>query len=132
MALFDLGQQIKAVPAIGPVSVTTTNVNSVAVDTSGFYAVAFVSSVGTGNTNATINAVHHFWESDDNTIGNATRLSTGRVITNPVLNASNASFTASVVPIKRYVFTELDPSAAFTSLVSVTAVLGYPSEAPTQ
>ena len=131
MALFDLGQQIKATPAIVPVSVTTTNVNSVAVDTSGYYAVAFVSTVGTGNTNATINAVHHFYESDDNTRGNATAVSASRVITNPVLNASNAAFTASVVPTKRYIFTELDPSAAFTSLVSVTAILGYPAEAPT-
>jgi hypothetical protein len=123
MASFDLGSLLGAKPAIGPVSVATSNVNSVAVDTSGFSAVAFVSAVGTGNTNATINAVHHFWESDDATIGNATRLSSDRVISNPTLNASNSTFIASVVPTKRYVFTELDPSGAFTSLVCVTAVL---------
>jgi hypothetical protein len=131
MASFDLGSLLGAKPAIVPVAVTTSNVNSVAVDTSGFYAVAFVSAVGSSNTNATINAVNHFWESDDNTIGNATRLSTSRVISNPVLNASNATFIASVVPTKRYVFTELDPAATFTATVSVSAVL-LANEAPTQ
>lgn len=131
MASFDLGSLLGAKPAIVPVAVTTSNVNSVAVDTSGFYAVAFISAVGSSNTNATINAVNHFWESDDNTIGNATRLSTSRVISNPVLNASNATFVASVVPTKRYVFTELDPAATFTATVSVSAVL-LANEAPTQ
>lgn len=131
MASFDLGSLLGAKPAIVPVAVTTSNVNSVAVDTSGFYAVAFISAVGSSNTNATINAVNHFWESDDNTIGNATRLSTSRVISNPVLNASNATFVASVVPSKRYVFTELDPAATFTATVSVSAVL-LANEAPTQ
>jgi hypothetical protein len=131
MASFDLGSLLGAKPAIVPVAVTTSNVNSVAVDTSGFYAVAFVSAVGSSNTNATINAVNHFWESNDNTIGNATRLSTSRVISNPVLNASNATFIASVVPTKRYVFTELDPAATFTATVSVSAVL-LANEAPTQ
>lgn len=131
MALFDLGQQIKAIPAIPAVRVGTSNVNSLAVDTSGYYAIAFATSIGAGNTNATINATIGFWESDDNTIGNATAVATGRVITNPVLNDANATFIASVVPTKRYVFAELAPSAAFTSNVAILAIGGYPAEAPT-
>lgn len=131
MASFDLGSLLGAKPAIVPVAVTTTNVNSVAVDTSGFYAVAFVSAVGSSNTNATINAVNHFWESDTTSIGDATRVPANRIVSNPTLNASNATFIASVVPTKRYVFTELDPAATFTATVSVSAVL-LANEAPTQ
>jgi hypothetical protein len=129
MASFDLGSLLAAKPAIVPVAATTTNINSVAVDTSGFSAVAFVSSVGSSNTNATINAVHHFYEGDTNVRAAATAVPASRIISNPVLNASNATFIASVVPTKRYVFTELDPAATFTATVSVSAVL-LANEAP--
>lgn len=131
MASFDLGNVIKGAQGINQ-TVAAANVNSVAIDTSGFESLAFVASVGAGNTNATINAVMHFWESNDNTIGNATRVSASRVIENPVLNASNTTFTASVVPTKRYVFVELDPSAAFGGTnVAVVAVLGDAHNTPT-
>jgi len=131
MASFDLGSLLGAKPAIVPATVTTSNVNSVAVDTSGFYSVAFVSSVGSSNTNATINAVNHFFESDTTAIADATRVPANRIVSNPVLDASNATFIASVVPTKRYVFTELDPTATFTAPVCVLAVL-QANEAPTQ
>lgn len=130
MASFDLGSLLSSAAAIPAVRVTTSNVNSLAVDTSGYSAVAFVSSVGAGNTNATINVALAFWESDDNTIGNATAVAASRIISNPVLNEANATFIASVVPTKRYVFAELAPSAAFTSNVAVLAVLKA-NEAPT-
>lgn len=123
MASFDLGSVLGAARALNPVSVTEANVNTTAVDTSGFSSVAFVTAVGTGNTSATVNIVQHYWESNDTNIANGTRLSTNRVILNPLINDSNATFIASVVPTKRYVFAELAPSAAFTTLVSVTAVL---------
>lgn len=131
MASFDLGNVIKGTAAVVPQTAGVANINSVAVDTQGFESVAFVASVGTGNTNATINAVMAFYESNDTTRANATALDAGRVIKNPTINASNASFTASVVPIKRYVFVEVDPAATFGSALSVTAILGNPHEAPT-
>lgn len=131
MASFDLGSVIKGAPAVVPQTVGVANINSVAVDTAGYESVAFVADVGSGNTNATINVVMKFYESADNTRANATAIDSNRIIKNPVLNASNSSFTASVVPIQRYVFVELDPGAAFGSAASVTAVLGNPLEAPT-
>lgn len=131
MASFDLGNRIKGAAAIVPQTVGVANINSLAVDTSGFESVAFVATVGSGNTSTTINAVMSFYESDDNTRANATAVATGRVIENPLLSASNASFTASVVPAKRYVFVELDPAATFGSAASITAILGDPRNAPT-
>lgn len=130
MALFDLGSVLATAAAIPALRVGTSNVNSLAVDTSGYSAVAFVTSVGAGNTNATINTTIGFWESDDNTIGNATAVASSRIISNPVVDSSNGAFIASVVPTKRYVFAELAPSAAFTSNVAVLAVLKA-NEAPT-
>ena len=131
MASFDLGNVIKGAPAIVPQTAGVANINSVAVDTAGFESVAFVATVGSGNTNATINAVMSFYESDDTTRANATALAASRVIKNPTLNNSNAAFTASVVPVKRYLFVELDPAATFGSAVDITAILGNPLDAPT-
>lgn len=131
MASFDLGNVIKGAPAIVPQTVGVTNINSLAVDTAGFESVAFLATVGSGNTTTTNSAILAFKESDDTNVANATAVASGRVVKNPTLNASNATFTASVVPVKRYVFAELDPSATFGSVVAVTAVLGNPLEAPT-
>jgi hypothetical protein len=131
MASFDLGNRIKGAPAIVPQTVGVANINSLAVDTSGFESVAFIANIGTGNTSATINAVMFFFESDDNTRANATAVASGRIIENPILNASNATFTASVVPAKRYVFVELDPAATFGSPASITAILGDARNNPT-
>jgi hypothetical protein len=131
MASFDLGNQIKGAPAIVPQAVGVANVNSLAIDTAGFESIAFVATVGAGNTTATNSAVMFYWESNDNTIGNATRVDADRVIENPTLNAANATFTASVVPTKRFVFVELDPAASFGSAVSVTAILGDAHNTPT-
>jgi hypothetical protein len=131
MASFDLGNLIKGAPAIVPQTVGVANINSLAVDTQGFESVAFLASVGTGNTTATNSAIIKFYESDDTNVANATAVAAGRVVKNPTINASNATFTASVVPVKRYVFAELDPSATFGSAVSVTAILGNPNFAPT-
>jgi hypothetical protein len=131
MASFDLGNRIKGAPAIVPQTVGVTNINSLGVDTSGFESVAFVATVGSGNTNATINAVMAFYESDSNSRAAAAAVPAGRIIENPTLNASNASFTASVVPTKRYVFVELDPAATFGSAASITAILGDARNNPT-
>ena len=131
MASFDLGNRLKGASAIVPQTAGVANINSLAVDTKGFESVAFVATVGSGNTNATINAVMAFYESDDNTRANATAVAAGRIIENPTLNASNTTFTASVVPTKRYAFVELDPAATFGSAVSITAILGDPHNAPT-
>jgi hypothetical protein len=131
MASFDLGNKIKGASALVPQTVGVANINSLAVDTKGFESVAFVATVGSGNTSATINAAMFFYESDDNTRANATALSASRIIENPLLNASNATFTASVVPTKRYAFVELDPVATFGSAVSITAILGDPHNTPT-
>ncbi len=131
MASFDLGNVIKGATAIVPQTVGVANINSAAVDTAGFESVAFIAIVGTGNTTATNSAVLAFYESDDTNVANATAVAAGRVIKNPTINAASAAFTASVVPVKRYVFAELDPSATFGSVVGVAAVLGNPLEAPT-
>ena len=131
MASFDLGNKIKGAAALVPQTAGVANINSLAVDTQGFESVAFVATVGSGNTSATINAVMAFYESDDNTRANATALSASRIIENPTLNAANTTFTASVVPTKRYAFVELDPAATFGSAVSITAILGDPHNAPT-
>lgn len=131
MASFDLGSVIKGAAAIVPQTVGTANINSTAVDMAGFESVAFVATVGSGNTNATINAVMSFYEGDTTTRSAASAIDAGRIIDNPVLNNANTTFTASVVPTKRYVFVELDPGAAFGSDASVTAVLGNALETPT-
>lgn len=131
MASFDLGSVIKGAAAIVPQTVGTANINSTAVDMAGFESVAFIATVGSGNTNATINAVMSFYEGDTTTRSAASAIDAGRIIDNPVLNNANTTFTASVVPTKRYVFVELDPGAAFGSAASVTAVLGNALETPT-
>jgi hypothetical protein len=131
MASFDLGNRIKGAPAIVPQTVGVANINSLAVDTQGFESVAFVATIGTGNTTATNSAAMFFYESDDNTRANATAVAAGRVIENPTIDAASSAFTASVVPTKRYVFVELDPSASFGSAGSVIAILGNPQNAPT-
>lgn len=130
MASFDLGNRIKG--AFGFTQrVTTAAVNTAAIDTQGFESLALVSTVGAGNTNATINATLSLLESDDNTVANATAISAARIIENPVLNAANTAFTASVVPTKRFVFANIVPSAAFTSNVSIVGILGDAHNEPT-
>ena len=130
MALFDLGNRIKGAFGINQ-RVTTAAVNTFAIDTLGYSSVSLVAQVGAGNTNATINAVLSLLESTDNTVANATAVSTDRIIENPVLNAANTAFTVSVAPTKRYLFANVVPSAAFTSNVSVVGILGDPTETPT-
>jgi hypothetical protein len=130
MALFDLGNRIKGAFGINQ-RVTTAAVNTFAIDTLGYSSVSLVAQVGAGNTNATINAVLSLLESTDNTVANATAVSTDRIIENPVLNAANTAFTVSVAPTKRYLFANIVPSAAFTSNVSVVGILGDPTETPT-
>lgn len=130
MALFDLGNRIKGAFGINQ-RVTTAAVNTFAIDTLGYSSVSLVAQVGAGNTNATINAVLSLLESNDNTVANATAVSTDRIIENGVLNAANTAFTVSVAPTKRYLFANIVPSAAFTSNVSVVGILGDPTETPT-
>jgi hypothetical protein len=130
MALFDLGNRIKGAFGINQ-RVTTAAVNTFAIDTLGYSSVSLVAQVGAGNTNATINAVLSLLESTDNTVANATAVSTDRIIENGVLNAANTAFTVSVAPTKRYLFANIVPSAAFTSNVSVVGILGDPTETPT-
>jgi hypothetical protein len=90
-----------------------------------------VAQVGAGNTSATINVSLSLLESDDNTVGNATAVSADRIIENPKLTAANTAFTISFAPTKRYVFANVVPSAAFTSNVSITAILGDAHNEPT-
>ena len=131
MASFDLAPKISAYPAIVPQTAAASNINSSPVDMAEFDSVAFITSVGAGNTNATISIAQSFYESDDNTRANATPIPTNRVLYVPTVNASNSVFTSNVVPTKRYVFVELDPTATFGSPVSVVAVRGNAKNMPT-
>jgi hypothetical protein len=130
MASFDLGNRIKGAFGLNQ-RVTTAAVNTFPIDTAGYEAVALVAQVGAGNTSPTINVSLSLLESDDNTVANATAVSADRIIENPLLNASNTAFTVSFAPTKRFVFANVVPSAAFTSNVSITAILGDAHNEPT-
>lgn len=130
MASFDFGS--KSAYKFGFVGeVETSASNTIAMDTQGFEGVAFVSSVGLSNLNATIYLETAFLESDDTNISNATNVAASRVIKNPVINASNTAFWASVTPTKRYLFARYDLEGAAAANVAGIAALGYPAKLPT-
>lgn len=111
----------------------TANTNTAAIDTQGFEGVAFVTSVGTSNINAEVNPISvTFLEGDDNNISNASALDAKSVVVNPVINASNTAFHASVRPVKRYLFGRYIISAAVTANVHAVGALGFPVNKPTQ
>lgn len=131
MASFDLSSVISVVPAIVPQTAGVANINSLAIDTAGYESFCLAVTTGSGNTNGTITAAVTGYESDDNTRANATAIPANRVTYNPVINNSNATFQFNWVPVKQYVFAEVDPAATFGSPISAVAILGDPANAPT-
>jgi hypothetical protein len=131
MANFDFGQVTAFSLALKPQLVTTSNVNTAAIDMAGFEGVSIATITGEGTINATVNVALTFYEGDDDTRANATALASSRVLSNPVVNSNATAFKAVVVPTKRYLFAELDPTASHSCNLAVVATKGYPTEAPT-
>ena len=131
MALFDLASRIK--PVFGFTStVGTANVNTVACDTAGFESVTVAFSAGTGNIDENIYAVPYLYESDDNTRANATAVPVVRIDNVPNVNEANTTFWASFVPVKRYVFAEIDPVGGHMGTpITATFILGDAHDQPT-
>ena len=90
MASFDLASRILPAVSIVPQTLGTSNVNSEPIDTQGFESFAYVFAVGSGNTTTTNSAALVFYESDDNTRGNAEPVPTNRGTSNPVVDKADA------------------------------------------
>lgn len=132
MAHFDLGQKLDS--AINYLAAShSASANGVAADTQGFEGVAVNTVVGDQTTvNLADNPLNLvFFESDDTTFGNATAVPANRVIKNPEINAAQASFVASVVPSKRYLFVQVPAPSAGNVEIAVSTILGYAYESPT-
>jgi hypothetical protein len=131
MASFDFGSVSAYRFALGATNVTA-NTNTAAIDTRGFEGVAVVAVVSTSNllsTGPTITMA--FREGNDTNISNATALPAKYIVSNQTLSGNNATYKASVVPSKRYLFAQLITSAACTANLSVIGALGYPQSSPT-
>ncbi len=131
MASFDFGSVSAYRFALGATNVTA-NTNTAAIDTQGFEGVAVVAVVSTSNlavAGPTITMA--FREGNDTNISNATALPAKYIVSNQTLSGNNATYKASVVPSKRYLFAQLITSAACTANLSVIGALGYPQSSPT-
>lgn len=132
MAHFDLGQTLSAGINLYD-SAHAASANGVAVDTQGFEGVAVISTVGDDTTVdlTTDSMTLAFYESDDDTFGNATEVPASRVVDNPAINAPQSSFIASVVPSKRYLFVQVPAPASGSVEIAVSTILGYATDVPT-
>jgi len=132
MAHFDLGQTLST--GINYLAADhAASANGVAVDTAGFEGVAVNTIVGDDTTvDLTSDAMTlKFFESDDDTFGNATEVPAGRVISNPAINAPQTAFIASVVPSKRYLFVQVPAPDSGEVEIAVSTLLGDPVDVPT-
>jgi len=131
MSSFDFGSVSAYRLALGATNVTA-NTNTAAIDTQGYEGVAVVAVVSTSNlavAGPTITMA--FLEGNDTNISNATALPAKYIVSNQILSGNNATYKASVVPNKRYLFAQLNRSAACTANLSVIGALGYPQASPT-
>ena len=143
MSIFDLGKQSNV--QYGHVTFaatdTNTNVNSAAIDTAGYSGAALGLVLGeVGGGAATINAGNGFklglFESDDDTIGNATAIAASRIINaSDEAAAENTVVLYSVAPTKRYIFGEFTKTNAAAGATNanfaIVGLLGFPLSAPT-
>lgn len=141
MSLFDFGQQSNVQwSTLLTAGATNANVNGSAIDTFGFSGVSVALIVGgkgtaTDGMNAGNGLGLSFWEGDDTSISNATRLSADNLIKSEFATAVNTVAHYSVRTTKRYLFPEVykqNASAIFSNAnVAVAGFLGFPETAPT-
>lgn len=130
MASFDFGSKAAYKFAFSA-EINNASANTSAIDTQGFEGVAFVTTTGVSNLNATIYLETAFLEGDDNNISNASNVAASRVTKSPTINASNTAFWATVAPTKRYLFARYDNEGEVLANVTGTGALGFPAKLPT-
>lgn len=130
MASFDFGSK-SAYKFAFSAEINNASANSAAIDTQGFEGVAFVTTTGVSNLNATIYLETAFLEGDDTNISNASNVAASRVTKNPKIIASNTSYWSTVTPTKRYLFARFDNTGEVLANVAGTGALGFPAKLPT-
>lgn len=141
MSLFDFGQQSNVQwSTVLTAGATNANVNGSAIDTFGFSGVSVALIVGgkgtaTDGMNAGNGLGLAFYEGDDTSISNASRLSADNLIKSEFATAVNTVAHYSMRTTKRYLFPEVykqNASAIFSNAnVAVAGFLGFPETAPT-
>ena len=128
----DLHHSIGTSTALAPQTITTSAVNGVIIDVSGFDSLSFVVTSGTVTDGTSYTA--SLTEGDASDLSGGTTVAAGDILgTLPVFAATDDNVTkrCGYVGNKRYVRLTLTPAGATSGGVfSAVAVKGHPASAP--